>query len=379
MAGNANSAHRRNASAVSSVDGAASHNGSEPDSPASASTVPTARSTPFIGPQNHPGIAPQHHPNPLGQSLNNGDIPDGDASQLGDSAFASQLEEVQTQIRMLGSNGPHPPTRNSRYRANLTLPPRADGVDLNELRTIEAEVMFAEYYYHYDPADGPFPASNTPAAIRASGFDVDDVPWGPLEFSHDESDTEENNERIAAEYEKPLFPYYPGSTSSQAFLAATFDRAARPGTFAGMAIRDASQPTRAPPIMRTGPRFSADAIAEMRSARAAASSPTTTAPPNDNDPYIAALIHAFQTQPAPASAVALSREVAASSSAADDDTVTESPIFPANWITHTNFSAMHPQQQAAQSAARRRTSRRYNDNYTTSPPSNQHTEEGDDA
>lgn len=116
MAGHADSAHRRTSSAVSSVDGAASHNGTEPDSPASASTVPTARSTPFIGPQNHPGIAPQHHPNPLGQSSNNGDIPDGDASQLGDSAFASQLEEVQTQIRMLGSNGPHPPTRNSRYR-----------------------------------------------------------------------------------------------------------------------------------------------------------------------------------------------------------------------------------------------------------------------
>ncbi|KAG9568235.1 hypothetical protein KCV01_g19923, partial [Aureobasidium melanogenum] len=116
MARNAESAHRRSSSAVSSVDEAASHDGTVTDSPASASTVPTARSTPFIGPQNHPGIPPQHHPNALGQSLNNDDVPDSQASQLGDNAFASQLEEVQTQIRLLGSNGPHQPGRNSRYR-----------------------------------------------------------------------------------------------------------------------------------------------------------------------------------------------------------------------------------------------------------------------
>lgn len=116
MAGNADSAHRRSSSAVSSVDEAASHDGTVTDSPASASTIPTARSTPFIGPQNHPGIPAQHHPAALGQSPND-DVSDSHASQLGDTAFASQIEQVQTQIRMLGSNGPHQPiSRNSRYR-----------------------------------------------------------------------------------------------------------------------------------------------------------------------------------------------------------------------------------------------------------------------
>lgn len=110
MSRNADSAHRRSSSAVSSVDEAVSDDGTVTESPASASTVPTARSTPFIGPQNHPGIPPQHHP----AAIN--DVPDSHASQLGDTAFASQLEEVQTQIRLLGTNGPHPPTRNSRYR-----------------------------------------------------------------------------------------------------------------------------------------------------------------------------------------------------------------------------------------------------------------------
>ncbi|KAG9721061.1 hypothetical protein KCU59_g17309, partial [Aureobasidium melanogenum] len=79
MARNAESAHRRSSSAVSSVDEAASHDGTVTDSPASASTVPTARSTPFIGPQNHPGIPPQHHPNALSQSLNNDDVSDSQA------------------------------------------------------------------------------------------------------------------------------------------------------------------------------------------------------------------------------------------------------------------------------------------------------------
>ncbi|KAH0348243.1 hypothetical protein KCU83_g6307, partial [Aureobasidium melanogenum] len=377
MARNAESAHRRSSSAVSSVDEAASHDGTVTDSPASASTVPTARSTPFIGPQNHPGIPPQHHPNALSQSLNNDDVSDSQASQLSDNAFASQLEEVQTQIRLLGSNGPHQPGRNSRYRANLTEPPRADGVDMNEIHALEADMMFAQYYYHFDPADGPFPPSNTAAAIRASGFDIDNIQWGPLEFSHvpgDESDNEENNERIMATYDTPLIPLYPGSTSNQEFIAAAFDRPARPGTFAGMAICNANQPALAPPIMRTGPRFSADTIAEMRSARAAASSPTTS--PNDTDASTAALVRAIQARPAPASAVALSREVEASSSAADNDVAAESPIFPTNWVTHTNTSVMLPLLQPA----RRRTSRRYNVHYTTSPASNQYNEEEcDDA
>lgn len=116
MAGNADSAHRRSSSVVSSVDEAASHDGTVTESPASASTVPTARSTPFIGPQNHPGIPAQHHSAALGQSLND-DVSGTHASQLGHTAFASQIEEVQTQIRLLGSNGPHQPaSRNSRYR-----------------------------------------------------------------------------------------------------------------------------------------------------------------------------------------------------------------------------------------------------------------------
>lgn len=252
---------------------------------------------------------------------------------------------------------------------------------MNEIHAIEADMMFAEYYYHFDPADGPFPPSNTAAAIRAAGFECDDSQWGPLQYSHvpdDESDNEENNERIMATYDTPLIPRYPGSTSNQDFIAATFDRPPRPGTFAGMAIRNVGQPPLAPPIMRSGPRFSADTIAEIRARNAHArhaSSPSTI-PPSNTDARIAALVRNIQARPVPASAVALSREVEASSSTVDNDTAAESPIFPANWVTHTNASDMLPLQQPSIS----RTVRRHNVHYTTSPVSKRYTEEdGDDA
>jgi hypothetical protein len=112
MANNTESSHRRSTSAVSSVDEADSNDGTLSGP---ASTVPTAKSTPFIGPQNHPGIPAQHHPNPVtGLTLDNGDILE--ISLLDDIPFASQLDEVEGQIRMLGWNGPYPPDRNSRYR-----------------------------------------------------------------------------------------------------------------------------------------------------------------------------------------------------------------------------------------------------------------------
>lgn len=251
---------------------------------------------------------------------------------------------------------------------------------MNEIHAIEADMMFAEYYYHFDPADGPFPPSNTAAAIRAAGFECDDSQWGPLQHSHvpdDESDNEENNERIMATYDIPLIPRYAGSTSNHDFIAATFDRPSRPGTFAGMAIRNAGQPSLAPPIMRTGPRFSADTIAEMRArethTRAASSS--STDPPSNPDARIAALVRTIQARPTPASAAALSREVGASSLAADSDIAADSPIFPANWVTHTSASDM----LALQQPAIRRTARRHNVHYTTSPVSNHYNEGGDDV
>jgi hypothetical protein len=113
MANNTESSHRRSTSAVSSVDEAASNDGTLSGP---ASTVPTAKSTPFIGPQNHPGIPAQHHPNPVtGLILDNGDILQ--ISLLDDTPFASQLDEVEGQIRMLGWNdSPYPPDRNTRYR-----------------------------------------------------------------------------------------------------------------------------------------------------------------------------------------------------------------------------------------------------------------------
>lgn len=129
MAINTESTHRRSASAASSVDEAGSDEG---NSSGSVSTVSTANSTPFIGPQNHPGIPPLLHLASVGPVY-------GDPNQtaeLGDDAFAWQLDEVEAQMRSLG-------------------------VDINELHQIEADIMFAQYYYHYDPNDPPFPASNT--------------------------------------------------------------------------------------------------------------------------------------------------------------------------------------------------------------------------
>lgn len=114
MAGNTESSHRRTASAASSVDGAVSNDGTLSGP---ASTVPTARSTPFIGPQNHPGIPPQHHPATIGPNLDNADVLGELTAQLEDPAFSSQLDEVQTQIRMLGLHSHHTiQTPSSRYR-----------------------------------------------------------------------------------------------------------------------------------------------------------------------------------------------------------------------------------------------------------------------
>ncbi|CAD0113254.1 unnamed protein product [Aureobasidium uvarum] len=382
MAGNAEFTHRRSASAVSSVDGDPSNDGTASES---ASTVPTARSTPFIGPQNHPGIPTQHHPAGLGHASNNDDVPDDHTLQVDNTAFASQMDEVQTQIRLLGTGGPgqhsNPWGRTHRYRANLTEPIRTDGVDPNELHAIEADLMFAEYYYHYDPADGPFPASNTAAAIQAAASEYDDR--SQYRYCHEpdvESDTESNNEAIMASYETPLRSRFQGPTSYHDFASACFDRPARPGTFAGMAVRDPSLPVLAVPIMRSGPRLTADTTAEIRAnlhthshRRAASASPTIT--PNETDTNLAAVVRTIQARPTSASAMALSQEVGADVVSASTDTPTESPVFPANWVTLTRTSSIPSLQQPVTPS--RATSRRHNVHYTTSPVSNRYTEDDD--
>ncbi|CAD0092625.1 unnamed protein product [Aureobasidium vineae] len=383
MAGNAEFAHRRSASAVSSVDGALSNDGTASDS---ASTVPTARSTPFIGPQNRPGIPAQHHPAGVDYLSNNDDVPDDHALQVDDTAFASQMEEIQTQIRLLGTGGPGQPSnpwgRTHRYRANLTEPLRADGVNPNELHAIEADLMFAEYYYHYDPADGPFPASNTAAAIQAAASEYDDR--SQYRYCHEpdvESDTESNNEAIMASYETPLRSRYQGPTSYHDFASSCFDRPARPGTFAGMAVCDPGLPVLAVPIMHSGRRFPAETIAEIRGnahahshTRAASASPTII--PNETDVNLAAVVRTIQARPASASAMALSQELGADVVSANTDTPAESPVFPANWITHTRTSGIPSLQQPVTPS--RATSRRHNIHYTTSPVSHHYTEDDDD-
>jgi hypothetical protein len=244
--------------------------------------------------------------------------------------------------------------------------------------------MFAQYYHHYDPADGPFPPSNTVEAINASRNHIS-VQWGPRQYCNvpdDESDNEENNEAIMAAYETPLMPRYQVITSYNDFIASTIARPARPGTFAGMAIRDLSQPAHMPPIIRAGARLSVDATTEMTQDTHAG---TTTAPESsasaedDLDPDLAAVVHTLQTRSAPASTAAVSHRAGTDSSSADPDVPLETPIFPANWVTHTRASFMSSRQPPITPG--RRPSRTGSINYTISPISNQYTEggEGDDS
>jgi hypothetical protein len=100
MASNTGFTHRRSSSAVSSADEVTSNDGTLSGP---ASTVPTARSTPFIGPQNHPGIPAQYHPAVPALALNDNDG-SGNHPPL-DAAFASQLAGIETQIRLLDSIG----------------------------------------------------------------------------------------------------------------------------------------------------------------------------------------------------------------------------------------------------------------------------------
>ena len=104
MAINTEFTHRRSASAASSVNEAGSDGGT---SSGSASTVATARSTPFIGPQNHPGLPPQFHPAPIDPVYGNLNARHGQTTQLEGTAFAFQLDEVETQIRLLDTHDPH--------------------------------------------------------------------------------------------------------------------------------------------------------------------------------------------------------------------------------------------------------------------------------
>jgi hypothetical protein len=100
MASNTEFSHRRSSSAVSSVDEVTSNDGTLSGP---ASTVPTARSTPFIGPHNHPGIPVQHHPAVPALSLDNNGVYGN--HQPHDTAFASQLAGIETQMRLLDSIG----------------------------------------------------------------------------------------------------------------------------------------------------------------------------------------------------------------------------------------------------------------------------------
>lgn len=346
MAFNTDSAHRRSASAASSVDEASSDEG---NSSGSASTVPTANSTPFIGPQNHPGIPPQFHLASVHPVHGN------QTTEPGDDAFAWQLDEVETQMRLLG-------------------------VDMNELHQLEVDLMFAQYYYHYDPNDPPFPASNTLEAINASRNDDNTGPWGLYQYAHvpeEESDTESDNETTMAAYANPP-PHYHVITSPNDVIASAV---ARPGTVAGMAIRDPSQPARSPPIIGAGSQPSADAITGMTNnthADAASASELPT-PADELDPDLAAVVHNLEAGPVPASTVAVSKKAGADSSSADSGVPRETPVFPASWVTHTRTSAMSSRQPPTTPI--RRHSHTGSVNYTISPVSNRFTEdrEGDSA
>jgi hypothetical protein len=250
---------------------------------------------------------------------------------------------------------------------------------------MEADLMFAQYYYHFDPADGPFPPSNTIEAITASMQPSvnDNIQWGPRQFCHVpdiESDNDENNEAIMATYDTPLIPRYQSGTSYSDFFAASFARPARPGTIAGTAIRDSALPAQTPPIMRAEPHYPVDAITETtQDAHASIAPVEPTSTGNGFDTNLAAVVRAIETRPASTSTAALSQRVGADSSVPDTDTVLESPVFPVNWITHTRTSMLPSLQPPATSGGR--PLRRRSINYTISPLPSQYTEEdeGDDA
>jgi hypothetical protein len=271
---------------------------------------------------------------------------------------------------------------------NYHEPVGPDGIDVNELRAMEADSMFAEYYHHFDPADGPFPASNTAQAIAASTFGNTNsaVQWGPRQFYHvsdDESDNEENNEDIMAAYDRPLLPCYSGSPPYADFVTASFAMRARPGTMAGMAIRDPTQPGQAPPILHFEPRFPADTTTEMTDPAHESATPAFRASaPGDFDSSLTAAVHTIQTRPTSTSRVARSQIFKASSPPTDTDAPIQSPVFPVNWVTHTKTSILSRLPPSATSTTpNRRHSRRHTINYTISPASDRYTgdDEGDDA
>jgi hypothetical protein len=248
--------------------------------------------------------------------------------------------------------------------------------------------MFAEYYDHFDPADGPFPASNTSQAIAAStlGNSNNNIQWGPRQFCHvpdDESDNEENNEDIMAAYDRPLMPRYPGSPSSADFVTASFAMPTRPGTMVGMAIRDPTRPAQTPPIMHFEPRFPADTATEMTGpAHESATSAFRASAPGDFDSSLTVAVHTIQARSTPAFRVAQSQRFEASSSPTDTDALAQSPVFPVSWVTHTGTSMLPSLPSSATSTTpNRRHSRRHTINYTITPLPNRYIDEdeGDDA
>lgn len=271
---------------------------------------------------------------------------------------------------------------------NFLEPVGPDGIDIAELRSIEADSMFAEYYYHFSPADSPFPGSNTAQAIAASTHDGrnDNVQWGQRQFCHIsdvESDNEENNEDIMASYETLLMPRYQSSPSDSDFVTRSFAMPARLGTIAGMAIRDPTQPAQAPPIMHFEPRSSSDTIAEISEpTNGIAASASAASVPDDFDFNLTAAVHMIQARPTPTSRVASSQRFETISSPTDPNATIQSPVFPADWVTHTRTSmfSMLPS-PATSTTPHRRHSRRHTINYTISPIIDRHTEddEGDNA
>jgi hypothetical protein len=275
---------------------------------------------------------------------------------------------------------------------NYHEPVGPDGIDVNELRAMEADSMFAEYYHHFDPADGPFPASNTDQAVAASIYDStnNNVQWGPRQFCHvpgEESDNEENNGDIMASYEMPLTPRFQGIPWSSDFVTASFAMPARPGTIAGMAIRDPTQPAQAPPIIHAEYRFSADTITEMTvSAHESAAATSTPFAADTFDSSLTVAVHIIQARPTSNSRVALSQSFRTSSSPpdteapiqspTDSDAPIQSPVFPVNWITHAGtsmLSSLPP--PATPTTPNRRHSRRHTINYIISPPTYRDTED----
>ncbi|KAI5210395.1 hypothetical protein E4T39_00213 [Aureobasidium subglaciale] len=404
MARNSDSPHGDPSSAASSDEESVSDNGTISGPP---STVPTANNSPFIGPRNHPGIPAQYHPAATVPALSQAlqlVLP-----QAGQDPFASQIDEVEVHLGILGTGNHVSPWGNpAPYRAVLYYPPRTDGIDMAELHAVEADVMFARHYYDYDPEDDYFPASGRrphPAGTRRRRRRRNHnlVPNPPaFQYGGESNDDGSDNDEE--------YLYLRDSTASSGgrdnhnsqyiSFAEMADTSNRPRTdHAGTAILGPSLPMLIPSILRADPETSptddyanagasADVVSEMTGtflARSASASPTPTITPEQyNADVVAANTSIQSTAPSesvsavreeatfvPPSAIALYQELRNLS--VPSETTEESPILPHNWATLTsNFH--HP---SYYHLAHGTMWDMENDNYTSRPYSAPYYEEED--